>query len=89
VRSCSCEQLHVVDHAIAGAILLELAVFVAGTIVATRSLTSRTAMLRALALMRRSHSDRECLGLGNDAASGLPADSTYGLVRHGRHLVFP
>jgi predicted MFS family arabinose efflux permease len=45
------DQLHVTNHATAGAIFLELAVFVAGAIVATQSLSSRTAMLAALALM--------------------------------------
>ena len=45
------EHLHVTNHAIAGAILLELAAFVAGTSVRTRSLTSRNGMLLALALM--------------------------------------
>ncbi len=45
------DQLRVTNHAIAGAIFLELAVFVAGAIVATQSLSSRTAMLLALALM--------------------------------------
>jgi MFS family permease len=45
------DQLHVTNHAIAGAIFLELAVFVAGAILATRSLSSRTSMLMALALM--------------------------------------
>lgn len=44
-------QLHVTSHAIAGAIFLELAVFVAGAIVVTRSLSSRSSMLLALALM--------------------------------------
>ncbi|MGH6679648.1 MAG: MFS transporter, partial [Bradyrhizobium sp.] len=44
-------RLHVTNHAIAGAILLELGLVVAGTIVATRSLASRVAMLSALALM--------------------------------------
>ena len=44
-------QLHVTSHAIAGAIFLELAVFVAGAIVVTRSLSSRGSMLLALALM--------------------------------------
>jgi hypothetical protein len=45
------DQLHVTNHATAGAIFLELAVFVAGAIVATQSLSSRIAMLAALALM--------------------------------------
>lgn len=45
------DRLHVTNHAIAGAILLELALVVAGTIVATRSVPSRIAMLSALALM--------------------------------------
>jgi MFS family permease len=45
------DQLHVTNHAVAGAIFLELAVFVAGAIVATRSLSSRGTMLLALALM--------------------------------------
>jgi MFS family permease len=45
------EQLHVASHAAAGADFLELALVVAATIVATRSLSSRTAMLSALALM--------------------------------------
>jgi hypothetical protein len=44
-------ELHVTSHAIAGAIFLELAVVVSGTIMATRSLSSRTSMLLALALM--------------------------------------
>jgi MFS family permease len=44
-------QLHITNHAIAGAVFLELAVVVAGAIVATRSLASRSAMLIALALM--------------------------------------
>jgi MFS family permease len=44
-------QLHITNHAIAGTIFLELAIVVAGTIVLTRSLSSRTAMLAALALM--------------------------------------
>ncbi|HLZ00689.1 MAG TPA: MFS transporter [Bradyrhizobium sp.] len=45
------DQLHVTNHAVAGAIFLEMAVFVAGAIVATRSLSSRASMLLALALM--------------------------------------
>ncbi len=45
------DQLHITSHAVAGAIFLELAIVVAGTIVVTRSLSSRTAMLAALALM--------------------------------------
>jgi MFS family permease len=45
------DQLHVTNHATAGAIFLELAVVVAATILATRSLSSRTSMLLALALM--------------------------------------
>ncbi|WP_407180171.1 MFS transporter [Bradyrhizobium sp. STM 3562] len=45
------EHLQVSNHAVAGAIFLELAVVVAGTIVITQSLSSRTAMLTALALM--------------------------------------
>jgi len=44
-------QLHITNHAIAGAVFVELAVVVAGAIVATRSLASRSAMLIALALM--------------------------------------
>lgn len=44
-------ELHVTSHAVAGTIFLELAIVVAGTIVLTRSLSSRTAMLAALALM--------------------------------------
>jgi MFS family permease len=44
-------QLRITNHAIAGAVFLELAVVVAGAIVATRQLASRTAMLAALALM--------------------------------------
>src|SRR5215211_4224672 len=45
------EQLHETSHAAAGAIFLELAVVVAASIVATKSLSSRVAMLWALALM--------------------------------------
>jgi hypothetical protein len=45
------DQLHVMNHAIAGAIFLELAVVVAGAIVMTQSLSSRASMLLALALM--------------------------------------
>jgi hypothetical protein len=44
-------ELHVTNHAIAGAIFLELAVVVSAAILATRSLSSRTSMLLALALM--------------------------------------
>ena len=44
-------QLHITNHAIAGAVFLELAVVVAGAIVVTRNLASRSAMLIALALM--------------------------------------
>ena len=44
-------ELHVRNHAVAGAIFLELAVVVSGTIMATRSLSSRNSMLLALALM--------------------------------------
>jgi len=45
------DQLNVTNHAIAGAIFLELAVFVAAAIVVTRSMSSRSSMLLALALM--------------------------------------
>ena len=45
------EQLHETSHVAAGAIFLELAVVVAANIVATKSLSSRVAMLWALALM--------------------------------------
>jgi MFS family permease len=45
------EQLHVANHAAAGAVFLELALIVAATIVATRRLSSRAAMLWSLALM--------------------------------------
>jgi predicted MFS family arabinose efflux permease len=44
-------ELHVTSHAVAGAVFLELAIVVSGTIVATRSLSSRSSMLLALALM--------------------------------------
>jgi MFS family permease len=44
-------QLHITNHAIAGAVFLELAIVVAGAIMATQRLASRTAMLAALALM--------------------------------------
>jgi MFS family permease len=45
------EQLHEPSHAAAGAVLLELAVVVSVCIVATKSLSSRAAMLWSLALM--------------------------------------
>jgi MFS family permease len=45
------DQLHITNHAVAGAVFLELAIVVAGAILATRRLASRTAMLAALALM--------------------------------------
>jgi MFS family permease len=45
------DQLHVANHAVAGAIFLELAVCVAAAILATQSLSSRGSMLLALALM--------------------------------------
>jgi hypothetical protein len=45
------DQLHETSHAVAGAIFLELAAVVAAGIVATQSLSSRAAMLWALALM--------------------------------------
>jgi MFS family permease len=48
------EQLHETSHAAAGAIFFELAVVVAASIVATKSLSSRMAMLWALALMMPS-----------------------------------
>jgi MFS family permease len=51
VPSLLANELHMTSHAIAGAIFLELALVVAGTIAATRSLSSRTAMLAALGLM--------------------------------------
>jgi sugar phosphate permease len=45
------DRLHIRSHAVAGAVFLELAIVVTGTILATRRLASRTAMLAALALM--------------------------------------
>jgi MFS family permease len=45
------DQLHITNHAVAGVVFLELAIVVAGAILATRRLASRTAMLAALALM--------------------------------------
>jgi predicted MFS family arabinose efflux permease len=45
------EHLHEASHAAAGAVFLELAAIVAASIVATRSLSSRAAMLWALGLM--------------------------------------
>jgi MFS family permease len=45
------DRLHDTNHAVAGTVFLELAAFVAGTIVTTQSLSSRTAMLLALVLM--------------------------------------
>jgi MFS family permease len=44
-------ELHITSHSIAGAIFLELAVFVSAAILATRSLSSHTSMLLALLLM--------------------------------------
>jgi predicted MFS family arabinose efflux permease len=44
-------QLHVTNHAVAGAVFLELAVVVAATILVTQSWSSRSSMLLALALM--------------------------------------
>jgi len=49
--SLMAEQLHETSHATAGAVLLEHAVVVAVSIVATKSLSSRAAMLWGLALM--------------------------------------
>lgn len=51
VPSILAEQLHETNHAIAGALFFELAAVVAGSIVVTRHLSSRTAMLWALGLM--------------------------------------
>jgi MFS family permease len=51
VPSLLAEQLHETNHAIAGAIFFELAAVVAASIVATQSLSSRFAMLLALALI--------------------------------------
>jgi MFS family permease len=51
VPSILAEQLHETNHAVAGALFFELAAVVAGTIVATRHLSSRLAMLWALVLM--------------------------------------
>jgi len=45
------EHLHAASHAAAGTVFLELALVVSATIVATRSLSSRAAMLWALGLM--------------------------------------
>ena len=45
------DQLQITNHAVAGAVFLELAIVVAGTILLTQRLASRTAMLAALALM--------------------------------------
>jgi MFS family permease len=45
------QELHETSHAVAGALFLELAVVVAASIVALQSLSSRLAMLWALALM--------------------------------------
>jgi hypothetical protein len=45
------DQLHVTNHATAGAIFLELSVCVAVAILVTRSLSSRSSMLLGLALM--------------------------------------
>jgi MFS family permease len=51
VPSVLVERLHESNHAIAGALLLELGVISAATLVLTRRASSRTAMLWALALM--------------------------------------
>jgi MFS family permease len=51
VPSLLADQLQVANHAVAGVIFLELAVFVAGAILATQSFSSRSSMLLALALM--------------------------------------
>jgi hypothetical protein len=45
------QDLHVTNHAVAGALFFELAIIVAATILVTQSLPSRTAMLIGLALM--------------------------------------
>ena len=44
-------DLHINNHAAAGALFIELAIVVAGAIVATQKLTSRTAMMASLAVM--------------------------------------
>ncbi len=44
-------ELHASNHALAGALLFELAIVASATIVATRRLSSRAAMLSALGLM--------------------------------------
>ncbi|HEY7688107.1 MAG TPA: MFS transporter [Dongiaceae bacterium] len=51
IPSILMHQLHDTNHAAAGLLVFELAVVVAGVIVATQQLASRTAMLWALALM--------------------------------------
>ncbi len=51
VPSLLADQLHVANHAVAGLIFLELAVVVAGAILATQSFSSRSSMLLALAMM--------------------------------------
>jgi MFS family permease len=51
IPSILVHQLHDTNHAAAGLLFFELAVVVAGVIVATQQLASRTAMLWALALM--------------------------------------
>jgi len=45
------QDLHVTNHAVAGALFFELAIVVAATIVVTRSLSSQVAMLAGLGLM--------------------------------------
>lgn len=45
------QELHVASHAVAGALFFELAIVAAATILVTKSLASRTAMLLALGLM--------------------------------------
>ena len=51
IPSILVHQLHDTNHAAAGSLVFELAVVVAGVILATQQLASRTAMLWALALM--------------------------------------
>jgi MFS family permease len=74
------EQLHETSHATAGAIFLELAVVVAASIVATKSLSSRLAMLWALVLMLPSVALVVAAQMAGSMALMVVATAVCGLV---------
>ena len=74
------DQLHEASHAAAGAVFLELAVAVAGSIVVTMSLSSRLAMLWSLALMIPSVALLVSAQIAGSMATMLAATALCGIT---------